>query len=182
MGSVAKRSLDVQALQRAQADAKVCTLRAQGWEFRDIAEHLGLGSPAAAQQAMRRALVETMRAPADELRGVELTLINQGIRMCWEIINNPQPLLDRAGNAVAVYDGVSGEERGVPDQGVMVQALAQLNKFGESRRKLMGLDAPTRSISATVKPTLADAQQMAIDAGVPAEVVYGTVTELPAGD
>jgi hypothetical protein len=126
---------------------------------------------------MRRALVETMRAPADELRGVELTLINAGIRECWNIISAPQPLLDKSGKAVTL-EGEDGIEYAVADQSVIVAALTVMNKFSESRRKLMGEDAPQRSITAKANVTLQDLQEMAIASGVPAAEVY----QLPPSD
>ena len=51
---------------------------------------------------MRRALVETLQAPADELRAVQVLLHEQAIRKCWDIISDPQPLLDRSGRPVTL--------------------------------------------------------------------------------
>jgi hypothetical protein len=170
VGEAALRRVDAKALERARRDARACSLRAQGWELAAIEEKLGFARGHAAP-AIRRALVETLRAPADELRGVELVRLNQAIRQCWEVIEHPMPMTDRAGRPVVVLDD-DGEEIAVADQQVVVAAIAQVGKLSEQIRRLMGLDAPQRSITAKASVTLQDLQEMAIANGVPAAEVY----------
>jgi hypothetical protein len=141
-------------------------------EFPQIAAECGYASGAVARAAVGRALLQTLQAPADELRAVELNLINQAITECWRIISDTQCLTDKSGKPVVML-GEDGLEYAVADQGIQVQALQAMQKFSESRRKLMGLDAPQRSVRANL--TLQELQQMAIDNGVPADEVYANV-------
>jgi len=178
VGDVARHYLGEETIRCAERDARACRLRAQGHDWQEIADELGYNSKGHARDAVRRALLETLQAPADELRAVELLLHEQAIRKCFDIINAPQPLLDRAGRPVTLL-GEDGEEYACDDQGIIVQALNALQKFSESRRKMMGLDAPIKTISANARITLSDLQEMAIANGVPAEEVYATVKQLP---
>ena len=156
------RMLDEHALERAERDAKACRLRAQGWDWHELAQECGYGNNVQAKAAVSRALVETLQAPADELRAVQENLHYQAIRKCWDIINDPQPLLDRGGHPVTL-EGDDGVEYAVADQGIVVAALTALQRFSESLRKMKGLDAPARSVSATARITLQELQQMALD-------------------
>jgi hypothetical protein len=165
---VPARALDRLALDRAERDGRACRLRAQGRDWQEIAGECGYSSREAAQAAVRRALVETLRAPADELRAEQVVLHREAIRKCWDIISDPQPLLDRSGRPVTL-EGDDGVEYAVADQGIQVQALTALQRFSESLRKMLGLDAPQRS----VRVTLAELQEMALANGVPAAEVYG---------
>lgn len=174
------RALDRHALERAQRDGKACRLRSQGHDWQEIADSCGYGSRDAAQAAVRRALVETLRAPADELRAEQVLLHRQAIRKCWDIINDPQPLVDRSGQPVTLA-GDDGAEYAVADQGIQVAALTALQRFSESLRKLMGLDAPSRSVRATAQVTLAELQQMAVENGADPAEVYGGPPAIPAG-
>ena len=181
MGEVASRRLDAGALERAEKDAEACRLRAQGWSFAEIRAELGYASQNVVKDAVHRALVETLQAPADELRAVELLLIDQVIRECWDARVQLQPLLDRSGRPVTLLDE-DGTACAVEDQQILVQLMQTVLKASEQRRKLMGLDAPQRSVTASAKITLQELQEMAVANGVPAAEVYGTVTELPPGD
>ena len=181
MGEVASRRLDSGALERAEKDAKACRLRAQGWSFAEITAELGYANEGQATHAVKRALVQTLQAPADELRAVELLVMDQVIRECWEARDRLQPLLDRSGKPVTVT-GDDGEEYAVGDQGVLNQLMMTVLKASEARRKLMGLDAPQRSVTAKANITLQELQELAVANGVPHDEVYGSVTGLSPGE
>lgn len=108
----------------------------EGLTYQEIADHLGYSSKANAHQAVGRALRD-VAAPAKggrERRDRELQLLWDS---ALEILNN---------NHVVVSNGKIIELNGEPlrDDNPRLQAIEQLRKVNESRRKLEGIDAPSR--------------------------------------
>jgi hypothetical protein len=171
MGELAARRLDEKALERAKRAAEAMTLRARGHSMQEIAGELGYSGKAAAEADIRRALLETMQQPADELRAMEYNRTMLVIRGAWDLISEPQPLVDKTGHPVTLI-GEDGSEYAVPDQAVIDRHHQTILKASESLRKLMGLDAPTRSVSARAAISLQELQQMSADLGIPAEEIY----------
>jgi hypothetical protein len=164
------RHLDPGAVARAERDAQACRLRTQGWSFQEIADKLGFGHRSGARDAIRKVLLETLQAPADELRAEELLLFRRVIREAFGVVENPPPMVDRAGKPV-VLEGDDGKPYAVPDANAVTGALQVILKASDARRAMMGLNAPARKITASL--TLQEAQELAISNGVPAAVVYG---------
>ena len=163
--------LDAKALERAKRAAEAMTLKARGHSMQEIADELGYASKAVAEKDIRRALLETMQQPADELRAMEYNRTMLVIRGAWDLIADPQPLVDKTGHPVTLI-GEDGSEYAVPDQAIIDRHHQTILKASESLRKLMGLDAPTRSVSARAAISLQELQQMSADLGIPAEEIY----------
>lgn len=119
----AGRGRFVRATTTAERDAEAAELRSQGLTFKQIADTLGIDIHSA-YDAVQRALRAIVQEPAEELRRLELDRLDTLQRAAMDI-------LERS-----------------PDMGAL-QAVDRLLRISESRRKLLGLDAPTR-VDATV--------------------------------
>jgi PAS domain-containing protein len=109
-------------LAAAEKQRQALELRKAGVGFVKIAEILGYKGPSGAFQAVSAALARTLRLPAEQLRAVE----EERLDMALEAIAGPV----REGN---------------------LKAVDRWLRCSESRRKLLGLDAPERQ---EVKGTL----------------------------
>jgi AraC-like DNA-binding protein len=95
--------------------ANAVKLRMEGRTFPEIAQELGYNSQQAAHDAVKRALVATLREPSDALRTLELERID----VLWQM---------------QFMNATSGD----------VQACMACLKLQERRAKLLGLDAPVQ--------------------------------------
>lgn len=108
----------------------------EGLTYQEIADHLGYGDKSSAHQAVHRALRD-VAAPAKAGRDRR----DRELQLLWdsalEILNS---------NHVVVSNGRIIELNGEPlrDDQPRLQAIEQLRKVNESRRKLDGTDAPSR--------------------------------------
>lgn len=89
-------------------------MRKAGMGYKEIAEALGYTCHASAVKAVQRALKQTLREPADDVRELELERLEAMWRKTWEWI-----------------------ERGDP------RAIDRALRIMERRAKYLGLDAPT---------------------------------------
>ena len=91
-------------------------MRRDGATFKQIAEALGYKGPSSAYRAVMSALRRTQQEPADELRRLELERLDEALRAIAGRV--------RQGNLAAIDRWI---------------------RISESRRRLLGLDAPTRT-------------------------------------
>lgn len=103
--------------------AKALELRKEGQTFQAIAETAGYNSPQAAHEAVKRAIKEIIREPAEDVIRLELERIDA----LWGI----QYLNAQTGD---------------------VQAMAACMRLMERRAKLLGLDAPEKVDAKIVMP------------------------------
>lgn len=108
----------------------------EGLTYREIADHFGWNSKTSALLAVERAFrdVAAPARPSRDRRDRELQFLWDS---ALEILNN---------HHVVVSNGKVIELDGVPlaDDGPRLNAIEQLRKINESRRKLDGDDAPSR--------------------------------------
>lgn len=108
----------------------------EGLTYQEIADHFGLSHRSNAMGAVNRGLRD-VAAPAKGARNRR----DRELEFLWEsaleILNN---------HHVVVSNGKVIEIDGVPlrDDSPRLQAIDQLRKINESRRKLDGVDAPSR--------------------------------------
>lgn len=100
----------------AKKHAQALQLRMAGTSFQAIADALGYTTPQGAYEAVKAALLATVREPADELRKVDLERLEKMLFGIWRQATE--------GN-----------------QGAIDRALRVL----ERRAKLLGLDAPVKT-------------------------------------
>jgi hypothetical protein len=101
-------------------DAEALRLYTSGLTYTQIAEQMGWRSKSASHQAVRRALADQYRLPQAEAIRVEEQRLD---------------MLTRAFTRILAGQG---------DDGLVIQAGLALMRVSESRRKLLGLDAPAR--------------------------------------
>jgi DNA-binding Lrp family transcriptional regulator len=133
----------------AARDAEAARLRARSMTYNQIAETLGM-SRAAAHEAVKRALADTLTEPAEAVRRLELDKLDALERRYLDIVERRHAVLHK------------GEDTGYDDDGPTLKALAGLLRVSESRRKLLGLDLPVKS-QVDVTVTERSAADVALD-------------------
>ena len=121
----------------ADMDARCLDLRRTGATYREIARTVGL-SVANVHGRVARSLDRTRREPADALRGLELERLDALQVAATKVL---------ATNHVVIQGGkVVRDKQGEPyrDHGPTLTAIRTLVQVQESRRRLLGLDAPTK--------------------------------------
>jgi len=135
----------------ARRDAEACELRAQGWTYRRIGEHFGI-SYKTAFDAVQRALHDIIKEPAEAARQFELDRLDGELERLATLETAAREVLERHHVTVA-NNGTIVHHDGEPllDDAPVLAAIDRLLKIeeqrrknGESRRKLLGLDAPSR--------------------------------------
>ncbi len=133
-------------LEHVERDARACLLSSQGWSHTQIARELGYSSRGDVSNAIRKVLAETAREKGTEaLREQQLTEMTELRRVLWQRVNNPPPVVSRTGKVVVDDDG--NEVRDVQAQAA---AAAQVIRVAERIARLRGLDAPRRTVSASM--------------------------------
>lgn len=124
-------------VESAERDAHAARLRAKGWQFDRIATELGFASKAEAYRACQRVLKETVQEAGEELRQMERERLDRLSEAAWEVLERQH---------VTVSNGriISLNGEPLPDDGPVLGAIDRLLRISESRRKLEGLDAPSR--------------------------------------
>ncbi len=111
-------------LTAAKRRADAVRLRIEGHTFEQIARKVGYSDKAAAFKAVQAARKEILREPTEELVGLEVDRLESLIAETWTVIN---------------------EARSAGELELLLKAIDRGAKLSESRRKLLGLDAPARS-------------------------------------
>ena len=117
-----------------------------GWSYDRIAAELGYAGRGDAWRGSRRALAELAQAHgADELRQQQITSNKELRARMWAILDSPPPLTDRVGRVVHDDDG-----NVVPDTQALIGAATTILKADERLGRLVGLDAPRRSVTMSI--------------------------------
>jgi hypothetical protein len=137
-----RRSLAV-----AERDAEAARLASMGWSYSKIASELGYSDAGNAHRGARRAMAELAEAHgAGELRRQQIESNKLLRERMWQIVNDPPPMVSRIGKVVV--DEATGEQ--IPDAQAVIGAAATILKADERIARLAGLDAPRRSLTATM--------------------------------
>jgi hypothetical protein len=113
--------------------------RTMGKTYAQIGSLVGIDASTAyrhVQEALRE-LAEERKSTADELRTLELERLDKLIRATEDILAKFHIVVNTKG--VVEYGGDPLE-----DDGPALVAIGRLQSLSESRRKLLGLDAPTK--------------------------------------
>lgn len=124
----------------AERDAKACRLRVQGMSYDQIAQELGFRDKSSARRAVQRAIVAVVREPAEELIELEAERLDDLTRHLQRIVTTRHYAVTVGGKLARNPE--TGEL--VPDNGPVIAALRELRMVSESRRRLLGLDAPAK--------------------------------------
>lgn len=136
----------------AERDAEAARLRTRGHSYRQIATQLGIDVHTA-HDAVKRVLKETVQEAGDDLRAVSLQRLDDELETLDGLEALVRDTLKRRHVTVSqgrvVYDEQTGEA--IADDAFILQAVAQLQKIAEqrrkceeSRRKLLGMDQPPK--------------------------------------
>jgi hypothetical protein len=86
---------------------------------------------------VERVLAETVQEPADDLRQMELDRLDALAQRVWAVLETQHVTVS---NGRIVYLG----NEPLADDAPVLNAVDRLVKISESRRKLLGLDAPAK--------------------------------------
>jgi hypothetical protein len=138
---VAKRSPKA-ATEIAQYDreARSVELRAQGYNFRQIADEVGYSDPSSASKAYHRALARRPAQNVDQVRSQEGERLEYLWRKTADLIENPTLVHSAIGKTVP-DPRRPGEF--LIDQSAQIRAIDEYRKLSESFRKLTGADVGT---------------------------------------
>lgn len=149
-----------------ERDAEALALFHGGYTYRAIAAELGWKNQASAYEAVRRAIADTHRLGIEERRQVEEERLDYLTRVFDHVVRSEHYATSASGNVVL------HPETGEPliDDAPVISAGLALLRVSESRRKLLGLDAPkqveVRTIDAIDARLIELADQMGrVDAG-----------------
>lgn len=124
-------------LQAKVRAAEAMRLRIRGLTYRQIAERLGYSGEGAAYNAVLRGLRDTRQEPAEELRTLELTRIDEALHAIWPRV-------------------LRGQTR----------AVDSFIKLSKRRADLLGLDAPRRIVWEDVRSEAAKVREQMVAAGL----------------
>lgn len=124
-------------LDGAEKRAAAARLRSKGWTYGRIAEELGFADKASAYNAVQKVLKETVQEAGDELRQMERERLDHLSEAAWAVLERQHVIVSNG--RVVDLNGAP-----LPDDGPVLQAIDRLLRISESRRKLEGLDAPSR--------------------------------------
>jgi transposase-like protein len=131
------RSTDVVA-----TDARAAELRGQGFSYAAIAREMGWASKSSAHDAVHRAFKATLTEPAEQARAVELARLEDAHDAALAVLMREHITVSH-GKVITVTDD-DGNEVPLIDDAPVLQAIDRIRALSESRRKLLGLDAPSR--------------------------------------
>lgn len=105
-----------------------------------------------AHRAVKRALRDITKEDQGEASILELTRLDELIKMTLNIWHSPHYVVAPGTGKLVV--GPDGEY--LDDSGPKLAAIARLQSLSESRRKLLGLDAPARKVVEVVTEDVVD--------------------------
>lgn len=135
----------------ARRDAEAARLRARGWSYAQIAEHMGYANHTGARQAVHRALQAVVQEPAEELRNLELARLDIMWQAAVAVLEANHYLVSQGR---LIFLG----PRPLEDDAPVLAALDRMLKIMERRARLLGLDAPARTRVEVVTEDAVDAE------------------------
>lgn len=132
------------SVQADERQVKTLTLRRAGWRFEDIASELGYADPSGARYAYASAMAKARGEPAAELRDLHHERLEDLWRRAYQIaLTDPNP--DRA-----------------------LRAMERCVLLLDRDARLLGLDAPSRSVVNVITEDVVDAEIARLEAAVAA--------------
>jgi hypothetical protein len=168
-----------------ERDAWILQLRRTGMSYEDIAtavrgkqarDAAEFGGPIrgftaqAAYAAYRKALAESYRENNGEAVELELGRLDELIRQAYRVLLGKHYKVSTSGRLVNGPDGTP-----LLDPDPILAAIRELRMLSESRRKLLGLDAPTRQRVEIISEDMIDQEIIRLEAkiGAAAETAGG---------
>ena len=142
-----------------EQDTRAAHLRAQGRTYPQIAAELGC-AVSTAYTGVQRALASVPVEAVGELRRVECDRLDAVIARLWDVVAAEHPFISNGRR----FDDVQ-------DAGPVISALAGIVRASESKRKLLGLDAPARQMVTVVTEDAVDAELRRLESELASQVV-----------
>ena len=133
----------VRSPEQIEKDHQAASLRSTGMRLKDVAAHFNVAI-STAHLMVQRAIADIPRENTEELIALELAKLDAIEAKYAEITSGLHPMVSVSGKIVGYIDE-SGKEIMLKDTSPVIRALDGLLKVSESRRKLLGLNAPTRT-------------------------------------
>jgi hypothetical protein len=155
-------------------DSWILQLRRTGMSFDDIAQAVArkqaeeaaqTGDPIrgftsqAARNAFKKALAESYREDNGEAVELELERLDELVRQATRLLYGTYYKVSTSGRVVAGPDGTP-----LRDPDPVLAAIRELRGLSESRRKLIGLDAPTRQRVEIISEDMIDQEIIRLEA------------------
>jgi hypothetical protein len=160
----------------ADRDAKACRLRVQGLSYDQIAQALGFRDRSGARRAVQRALAATVREDAMELVALETERLDDVTRHLQRVITARHYALTPSGQLARNPE--TGEL--LADYGPVIAAARELRQVSESRRKLLGLDAPAKHRVDVIDSGMIEEAIAELESKIAADKAAGELAELRA--
>ena len=145
-----KKGKFVRVLDTAERDAEAARLRGRGHGYAEIAVIMGYADASGAWRAVARALTAAAGEGTAMAKRLELDRIDRLLVKVQEIMDRPGPAVDRMGKPLV--DEETGER--LPNRDIQLAAIDRATRLLERRAKLLGTDAPKRSIHMTLSAFL----------------------------
>lgn len=126
----------IRTTDQAELDAEAARLRSRSMGYREIGEQLGV-TTSAAHRMVERALAAIPTEHAEAVRANELRKLDALERAALTVLEARHVTVS---NGKLIYDG----DEPLLDDAPVLNAIDRLLRVSESRRKLLGLDAPNR--------------------------------------
>lgn len=133
----------VRTLTGARKDAAAADLRSKGWTYQRIADELGFTEKGEAHHAVDRCLKATVKDAGEAARTMERERLDRLSEAAWAVLERRHVTVSN-GKVISLPDPDTGEIKPLEDDAPVLQAIDRLLRISESRRKLDGLDAPSR--------------------------------------
>lgn len=146
----------------AEMDAQAAHMRAEGRTYRQIATMLSV-SVGTAYTAVSRAIAAVPVEAVTELRQIECARLDAVVARLWDVVHADHPYVSQG----KVFEDIQ-------DAGPVISALGAIIRAGESKRKLLGLDAPARQTITVITEDAVDAELRRLEA----EMASLSVTEV----
>jgi hypothetical protein len=135
------RSLDT-----AKRDAAIAEDRSRSMSWRAIADKHGMAI-SSCHEAYHRALSEVITPAGEDARKTELEKLDRAEAKVLEVLERRHLTVSHGRVIRLAVDGEDGPGEPLEDDGPIMQAAATLIRISESRRKLLGLDAPAQVVT-----------------------------------
>jgi hypothetical protein len=142
MSGIQARS-SARSIREAQRRAEMMRLRAEGLTLAQIGEQMGITADAV-QGVIDRALRSMVKAPADELRALELARCDELMTEAMAIVRAPMQTV-RSGDPVQDPESCAVVVEVVADAAPKLAAINTVLRVMERRARLLGLDMPTKT-------------------------------------
>jgi hypothetical protein len=128
-------------IEARERDYKALDMHRRGFTYRQIGAELGWTSTASVGPAISRALKEMTKVDPDEIVKVMRDRLDDYRRQAWRVLGRTHYVTTQSG-AVARHP-VTGDP--LVDDAPVLQALDRLLKYDVEERKMLGVDAPTKT-------------------------------------